>query len=396
VIPGPGGITCTDLSCGYPRSGRTVLDGVNLAAPRGRFVCVIGPNGSGKTTLLRTMAGLIPALKGTVTLGDRDVRDITATERARQLSVVLTSYDSPGYLAVRSFVELGRHPYTGLLGRRSDADDEAVDLALEQTGIDHLAGRWMAEISDGERQRAAVARALAQAADVMILDEPTAFLDVAARASVMTTLRTIAHQTGRLIISSSHDVEMVLRMADLVVMIHQDGTLQHACPEDLVLSGALDRLFPGDSLRFDPVSGTYRLPHPEGPAVAIQGRGVVAEWIAHAMERIGHRVDESGSTRIVVDGSSYRLHDDSSDDTFETIGELVEAVRSAGDNDVKLADREFSCGFGKCLCVGAHFSSVSEKRGVGGQAFLSPALRTASTSSPIVPKVLSEPLSWRR
>lgn len=278
------------LECGYERTGRTVLTGVDLEMRRGRFICIIGPNGAGKTTLLRTLAGLLPPVSGEVLLAGAPIEHMHTLERARRLSVVLTHLDSPGYLTVERFVELGRHPYTGLLARLSESDREAIGDALDQTGITHLRHRWMAEISDGERQRTAVARALAQAADVMILDEPTAFLDVAARASIMSTLRRIAHTTNRLIVTTSHDVELVLRTADVLIIIAADGSIQLGSPEDLVLSGALQSLFPDPALRFDAASGSFRLPHPTGPPVRLEGSGLPAQWTAHAIERIGRPV----------------------------------------------------------------------------------------------------------
>jgi iron complex transport system ATP-binding protein len=286
----PPQLVATDLCCGYAQAGRTVLSGVDLQMRSGRFICIIGPNGVGKTTLLRTLAGLLPPVSGSVILGGTPLDAMHALERARSLSVVLTHLDSPGYLTVERFVELGRHPHTGLLARLTDEDRRAIELALEQTGISHLRSRWMAEISDGERQRTSVARALAQAAEIMILDEPTAFLDVAARASIMSTLRRIAHTTDRLIITTSHDVELVLRMADVLAIITDDGAIRLGSPEDLVLNGALESLFADQSLRFDAESGTFRLPHPVGRPVRLTGSGLVAQWTAHAIERIGRPV----------------------------------------------------------------------------------------------------------
>ncbi len=293
----PPELTASGLSCGYPRSRRVVLRELDLEMRRGRFFCIIGPNGGGKTTLLRTLAGLLPPLAGTVRIGGASLQELPARERARRLSVVLTQLAAPGYLTVERFVELGRHPYTGLLARLSGVDRRAVDDALEQTGIAPLRRRWMAEISDGERQRAAVARALAQAADVMILDEPTAFLDVAGRATVMSTLRRIAHTTGRLIVTSSHDVELVLRTADVVALVGAEGSLRLGSPEDLVLSGAIESLFPADTLRFDARTGTFRLPEPTGSPVHLIGEGLTAEWTAHAIERAGRPVARSSPTK---------------------------------------------------------------------------------------------------
>ncbi|MFW5688390.1 MAG: ABC transporter ATP-binding protein [Spirochaetota bacterium] len=289
----PAELSARRLSCGYPHAGRIVLSDLDLELRRGRFLCIIGPNGAGKTTLLRTLAGLLPPVAGDVLLAGTSLTAMRAGERARRLSVVLTHSESPGFMTVAEFVSLGRHPYTGLLARLSGDDRRVVSEAVEHVGLAGLRDRWMSELSDGERQRAAVARALAQAADVMILDEPTAFLDVAARASVMTTLRRIAHATDRLIITTSHDVELVLRTADVVGVVDGGASVRLGSPEDLVLDGSMERLFADSSLRFDPRSGTFRLPHPSGDPVLLVGEGARAHWTAHAIERIGRPVVRS-------------------------------------------------------------------------------------------------------
>ena len=275
------------LTCGYASPRSVILSDISLALRPGRLVCVIGPNGAGKTTLIRTLSGLLSPLGGRVELAGRPVADMHVSERARRLSIVLTDLVAPGYLTVRRFVELGRYPYLGLFGRITERDRHAVDAAMAHTGVGGLASRWMTEISDGERQRAAVARALAQSADMMVLDEPTAFLDVSGRASLMTTLQRIAHDTNRLIVTTSHDVDLVLRTADLVLIVHNGGHTTIGSPEDIVLHGELDHLFEEGSLRFDRTTGTFRLPEPTGAAVRIVGSGELYAWTRHAVERIG-------------------------------------------------------------------------------------------------------------
>ncbi|MFW5716478.1 MAG: ABC transporter ATP-binding protein [Spirochaetota bacterium] len=332
------GLLTADLACGYRRTGRVVLSGVSLSIPRGRFACVIGPNGAGKTTLLRTLAGLLPSLHGDIRIAGEQLTSMHATQRARRLSVVLTDIAAPGYLTVEQFVALGRHPYTGMLARMTPDDEREVSHALEQTGTTHLRRRFMSKISDGERQRASVARALTQAADVMVLDEPTAFLDIAARASLMTGLRRIAHTTDRIVVASSHDVELVLRTADLLAIIEADGSLAVGSPEDLALTGKLESLFVDRSLRFDAETGAFRLPRPIGTPVRIVGSGREAHWTAHAIERIGHPVlsgssaasdDEELPTVTVprVGGATWRLRIGGQEWDAETIERLTELLR---------------------------------------------------------------------
>ena len=349
-LSSPAGIaalTTTDLSCGYSGVPQPVLHGLDLSVAEGRLVCVIGSNGVGKSTLARTLAGLLPPQAGEIALQGRILSEFTPAERARRISVVLTRLPTTGYMTVRNFVEIGRHPYTGTLGRMTQTDHQAVDRAIAQVGIGGLAGRWMNAISDGERQRAAVARAFAQAATLMILDEPTAFLDVESRAVVMTTLRDLAHETGKSVVATSHDIELVLRIADEVWMIAPDKSVMTGAPEDLVLIGAMNKVFPQHVMRFDLETGGFRLPHPTGSDIVVAGSGPSAVWTARALERIGMRVRSvaanSGSrdqptpelpvvTPAAQDGlwtlNSVR---DGASRRFDSIADLVEHLRSHRD-----------------------------------------------------------------
>ncbi len=335
-------LTATDLSCGYSGVPQPVLHGLDLSVTEGRLVCVIGSNGVGKSTLARTLAGLLPPQAGEIALQGRSLGEFSLAERARRISVVLTRLPTTGYMTVRSFVEIGRHPYTGTLGRMTHADHEAVDRALAQVGIEHLGDRWLGAISDGERQRASIARAFAQAATLMILDEPTAFLDVESRAVVMTTLRDLAHGTGKSVVATSHDIELVLRIADEVWMIAPDKSVMTGAPEDLVLTGAMDKVFPRHVMRFDLETGGFRLPHPNGSDIVVAGEGPSALWTARALERIGIRVRSAtaGSDQPVPvvtppgQDSRWTLRggpDGGRSRQFDSIADMVEYLRSTND-----------------------------------------------------------------
>jgi iron complex transport system ATP-binding protein len=314
------------LRCGYPK--RVVLPRVDLEVERGRLLCVIGPNGSGKTTLIRTIASLLHPLGGSLTVGGAQLRDLSPQVRARRVSVVLTSTPSPGYLTVRAMVALGRTPHTGLLGRLGTEDTRAIESALATVGIAELSGRFVTELSDGERQRTAIARAIAQAAEMVVLDEPTAHLDAAGRAIVMTSLQRIAHDTGRLVIATSHDIELVLRTADVVVVIGHHGKVTIGSPEDLALGGVLETLFPKQILVFDSRTGGFRTPPRRGPRVQLGGTGLRRFWTAHALERIGYVIaDGEGDLGVVVADDHWEIRREERKWRVDSIEALADSLR---------------------------------------------------------------------
>jgi iron complex transport system ATP-binding protein len=319
-----------DLVCGYP-GYPPVLEEVSLSLAAGRFVCVIGPNGIGKSTLMQTLSGLLPALSGSIALDGRSLASHNSRERARVLSVVLTGQHYPGYMTVRRYVELGRYPHLSLLGKITEADSHAVTSALETVGALHLHTRRVAELSDGERQRVSLARALAQSSKLMLLDEPTAFLDVSGRAHTMATLQSAAHTTGRLIITSSHDIELVLRTADTVILIRPDRTLVTGAPEDLVLERELEQLFNSSSLRFDYERGRFALSPIEGPVAAVSGDGPVAVWTRNVLERVGYTIAESAPVTVysptAADGTWRVRTADNTEHVLDSLGELADLLR---------------------------------------------------------------------
>ena len=180
-----------NLNIGYPFNGgvKTVADGINFRLQGGEFICLLGPNGAGKSTLLRTLAAIQPPLSGSIRICGEDSRALSPAHKARSLGLVLTERMELGNLTVRELVALGRAPYTGWLGRLSQADEAMVSWALGAAGSASQAGRKVAELSDGERQKAMIARVLAQETPVIILDEPTAHLDLPNRVAIMRLLK---------------------------------------------------------------------------------------------------------------------------------------------------------------------------------------------------------------
>lgn len=210
-------ITTNRLTVGY--RGHRVVEDISLSLPCGRLVCLLGPNGAGKSTLLRTLCGFQPPIEGTVTISGSDITTMSAAEVARLVSVVLTDRPPTPSLTAAEMVGMGRAPYTGFWGRLSDEDRRLVSEAMQTVGIAPLATRRMGRLSDGERQKVMIAKALAQHTPVIVLDEPTAFLDYPSKVAVMKTLARLAHDEGKTILMSTHDLELAAQLGDELMEI---------------------------------------------------------------------------------------------------------------------------------------------------------------------------------
>lgn len=210
-------ITTNRLTVGY--RGHRVVEDISLSLPCGRLVCLLGPNGAGKSTLLRTLCEFQPPIAGTVTISGSDITTMSAAEVARLVSVVLTDRPLTPSLTAAEMVGMGRAPYTGFWGRLSDDDRRLVSEAMQTVGIAPLATRRMGQLSDGELQKVMIAKALAQHTPVIVLDEPTAFLDYPSKVAVMKTLARLAHDEGKTILMSTHDLELAAQLGDELMEI---------------------------------------------------------------------------------------------------------------------------------------------------------------------------------
>lgn len=322
-----------DLNIGYAparRSRIVVSRDLNLSLRRGEVVCLLGPNGAGKSTLLRTLAGMQKPLTGGVMLMGQDVHRAQAQELAKYLSVVLTERVNPGMLTGYALAALGRHPYTDWAGNLSNHDEAMVKWALEAVGALDLAGKPVAEMSDGQRQKIMIARALAQDPAVMILDEPTAFLDLPRRAEMMRLLKQLAREANRAILLSSHDLDLAMRTADRVWLMPVNGPMQVGGPEDLVLSGAFEQVFATEGVTFDRTTGTFLIAPEREQSVLVTGEGLRCLWTKRALERGGFRVasnGDSGLACVEVVEDVWRVEIDGQSHTVSNLAELVTTLR---------------------------------------------------------------------
>lgn len=317
-------LVAQNLSIGY--GGRALLSSLSLSLRPGTFVCLIGANGTGKSTLLRTLAGLTKPLKGSVQLQGHHLFHLQPQERAKQISLVLTDRVDVDWLSVTEMVSLGRYPYTDWRGRLGLEDRRMVQQAIAAVGLSELSQKLMNHISDGERQKAMIARALVQQTPLMLLDEPTAYLDMQRRVELMQLLRSLAHNQHRTILLSTHDLDLALHSADQLWLITSAQTLVVGTPEELVLEGYLASTFSSDQFEFDIVKGQFQLNMPARCPVICRGAGrLYTSWTKRALIRLGFEpVLDQAELQITVqaDPPAWELAQGADRSTFHSLGDL--------------------------------------------------------------------------
>ena len=296
-----------NLSVGY--KDRTVLSSLNLNLNKGQLTCLLGPNGSGKSTLIRTLAGIQKPLLGMVTLQEKSLREVSPKTLAKQLSLVLTDRITPGNLTVYGLVSLGRFPYTTWMGSLTGEDKDVIQWALEITGTMQFANRHIGELSDGEKQKVMIARALAQQTDLIILDEPTAHLDSPNRIEIFHLLRELVSSGHRAILISTHDIDTAIANADKLWLVANQSISQGA-PEDLVLDGRLEKAFTKEGLSFNYSLGRFeKAINNNGLKVLIKGSSLSAHWTESALRRAGFQPVEhlpQVTIEVLDDGSTRK------------------------------------------------------------------------------------------
>ena len=326
-------ITAKQLSIGYQHSAKEtiVASGLDCSLCGGEFVCLLGPNGAGKSTLIRTLAGIQKPLAGELRLSGKTMSDIAPRERARTVSVVLTEAMPSGMMDAYSLVSLGRHPYSGWFGGLTAQDRERIKWSIDAVGAGSLANRQVYELSDGERQKILIARALAQETKLMLLDEPTAFLDLPRRVELMSILRDLAHRENLALLLSTHDLDLALRYADRVWLMTSEGNLLQGAPEALALNGQLAEVFASENLDWDASSGSF-CAHPVACLkVRLEGQGIERVWTQRALERLGFGIgqdNEEAAFSLKMNNNSWEVERFGLNQNFKNIESLIEWIRS--------------------------------------------------------------------
>ncbi|VAX29836.1 Vitamin B12 ABC transporter, ATP-binding protein BtuD [hydrothermal vent metagenome] len=283
-------LSAFSLSIGYVQPPSVLNKDLRLDLYGGELVCLLGPNGVGKSTLMRSLCGLQKPLRGRIDIMGHALSDLSPEIRAKYFAVVLTERLQLGPFCVRDLVGLGRHPHTSGFGKLRPHDQEVIDWAIQSTDIAAIQNQNVNELSDGQRQRVMIARALAQEPQLLFLDEPTAFLDLPGRVEVTKLLKQLARSTQKAILMSTHDLDLALSVADRIWLLGPDGFFQAGAPEDLVLTKAFERVFCAKGIVFDHKRGTFKALQVFSGVIALRGEGLARHWTAHALEREGFKV----------------------------------------------------------------------------------------------------------
>ncbi len=290
-------LSARNINIGYLKGNKIcklVHENISFTLKSGELTSLLGPNGAGKSTLLRSISGSQPLLKGSITINGRDISQYNRQSLSRLISLVLTDRGFTDSLRVEEVVGMGRHPYTGFFGRLSSNDEKIIEKAMRDTGIYEKKDSYISDLSDGERQKAMIAKALTQESDIIILDEPTSFLDIISRIEINNLLRKLARENNKTILLSTHDLEQALISSDKLLLLSRTEGIREGIPEDLIFSGELDKLFSHNRINFNIKAGSFVMTPDCGKMISITGNEDTAHWIENLIRRYGFiRVDDN-------------------------------------------------------------------------------------------------------
>lgn len=257
-------IRCDGIQVGY--DGRSVIRNADLTLYPGEILTLIGPNGAGKSTLLKTLSRILPLQAGTVYLSGKDLSSYKSRDLAKKMAVLLTRGKDPGMITCREVIAMGRFPYTNMAGILSEEDERIITKAMEQTGVEDLAAREYDQISDGQRQRVLLARALCQEPEILLLDEPISYLDIKYKLEFLDALQKLVRQRDLTVVMSLHELDLAERVSHRIACVKDGGILKVGTPEEVMGGSAVEMLFdlPEDS--YDSASGSVEMKRITGDA----------------------------------------------------------------------------------------------------------------------------------
>jgi iron complex transport system ATP-binding protein len=302
-------IEIKDLAIGYSsgKNMRVVAGHITSDIYSGELTCLLGANGIGKSTLLRTLTAFQPKLSGNIFIHGKEVEKYSEKELATLIGVVLTEKFEIKNMTAYELIGLGRSPYTGFWGRLSKKDKEKIEEAISLVKIEKLSQRMVDTLSDGERQKVMIAKALAQETPVILLDEPTAFLDFPSKVEIMQLLHRLSRKTNKTIFLSTHDLELALQIADKVWLMDAEHGIQIGTPEDLSLNGNLSNFFARKGIVFDRNTGLFRVENDFNRQIRVTGHGQRYAMIRKAFLRNGILASRDTEAELSVEIKEDRI-----------------------------------------------------------------------------------------
>lgn len=319
-----------NLEIGYPLKKGTnnvLFKDINISGKSGELIALVGKNGIGKSTLLRNIAGLQKSINGNISFYERSITRYKRTDFARLVSFVSTEIINVSNFKVFDLVALGRFPHTNWFGKLKTNDVIRSSRALEMVGMNKFVHKNINEISDGERQRVMIARTLAQDTKIIVLDEPTAFLDLPNKYEIVHLLNNLSKKEDKTIIFSTHDLNIAIQEADKIWLMIDDIILEGA-PEDLILNETFNRIFENSNLNFDKIKGDFRMKRQHTEKIGLTGDGLFYNWTKKALERLGFSVSkgivekQNIELEIRNDYCTWKLINDNEKHIFNSIYDL--------------------------------------------------------------------------
>ncbi len=301
-------IQTRNLSIGYGK--HIVKDKLEISAEEGELICLIGTNGSGKSTLLRTLSGLQKPISGSINISEKDIKSLSQQALSTTIALVLTEKIDIEKLTVEELVAFGRYPHTNWAGKLSAKDKEIVNGVIEQVNLTHKAKSYINQISDGEKQRAVIAKALAQDTPLIMLDEPTAHLDLPNRIEIMMLLKKLSKETNKTFILSTHELDLAVQISDKIWLFTPENKLHIGIPEDLMVGGIFQETFGKSSYHFDAQNGHCKVHYSfDEEPIQVVGKEPYKSWVTQAAHRNGIPTDNISKNIInVIDKNNYQIN----------------------------------------------------------------------------------------
>jgi iron complex transport system ATP-binding protein len=332
-------LSLVSLKIGYTsgKNKNVLLPPLNAGAKRGEMIAVIGRNGIGKSTLLRTLTGLQRPIGGGIFYYNKHIEDYSRMELAQKVGYISTEIIKVSNMNVYDLVSLGRFPHTNWTGKVEKRDHEIISDALLKTSMSSFVKKMVSELSDGERQKAMIARILAQDTGIMIMDEPTAFLDVASRYDILHLMHILSSDGNKTIIFSTHDLQLAISQSDKIWLILEDGLIEGA-PEDLMLSGAFDHLFDSSTVTFNSYDGTFSFRSDTQGLIFVEGESEKRHWTEKALIRAGFNISLERTLPYIVlpvdKNNPWQLVSGIRVLQFNTIYDLMDCLKSLKRNTI--------------------------------------------------------------